>query len=136
MIFITGPLYSGKREYARLLLGCTREELAQRAVWDVQELAAGCGDKPAVSSGSSQSAGLSVKTVDLKQRKIRIYQYGFRKASITDTEEGGGVVPVDKNERAAREAAGRLGCLLAQRADAVVRVFCGIPVYLKGAPNT
>ena len=29
MIFITGPLYSGKREYARLLLGCTREELAQ-----------------------------------------------------------------------------------------------------------
>ena len=78
MIFITGPLYSGKREYARLLLGCTREELAQR----------------------------------------------------------GGVVPVDKNERAAREAAGRLGCLLAQRADAVVRVFCGIPVYLKGAPNT
>ena len=36
MIFITGPLYSGKREYARLLLGCTREELAQRAVWDVQ----------------------------------------------------------------------------------------------------
>ena len=41
MIFITGPLYSGKREYARLLLGCTREELAQRAVWDVQELAAG-----------------------------------------------------------------------------------------------
>ena len=26
--------------------------------------------------------------------------------------------------------------LLAQRADAVVRVFCGIPVYLKGAPNT
>ena len=35
-------------------------------------LAAGCGDKPAVSSGSSQSAGLSVKTVDLKQRKIRI----------------------------------------------------------------
>ena len=45
MIFITGPLYSGKREYARLLLGCTREELAQRAVWDVQELAAGCSCK-------------------------------------------------------------------------------------------
>ena len=98
MIFITGPLYSGKREYARLLLGCTREELAQRAVWDVQQLA--------------------------------------RNEVVIATEVGGGVVPVDKNERAAREAAGRLGCLLAQRADAVVRVFCGIPVYLKGAPNT
>ena len=107
MIFITGPLYSGKREYARLLLGCTREELAQRAVWDVQELAAGCGDLAALAQ-------------QLARNEVVI----------------GGVVPVDKNERAARDAAGRLGCLLAQRADAVVRVFCGIPVYLKGAPNT
>ena len=112
MIFITGPLYSGKREYARLLLGCTREELAQRAVWDVQELAAGCGDLAALA------------------------QQLARNEVVIATEVGGGVVPVDKNERAAREAAGRLGCLLAQRADAVVRVFCGIPVYLKGAPNT
>ena len=112
MIFITGPLYSGKREYARLLLGCTREELAQRAVWDVQELAAGCGD-------------LATLAQQLARNEV-----------VIATEVGGGVVPVDKNERAAREAAGRLGCLLAQRADAVVRVFCGIPVYLKGAPNT
>ena len=101
MIFITGPLYSGKREYARLLLGCTREELA-----------AGCGDLAALA------------------------QQLARNEVVIATEVGGGVVPVDKNERAAREAAGRLGCLLAQRADAVVRVFCGIPVYLKGAPNT
>lgn len=35
-----------------------------------------------------RAPALSVKTVDLKQRKIRIYQYGFRKASITDTEDG------------------------------------------------
>ena len=42
------------------------------------------------------------------------------------------MVPVDREGRAAREAAGRLACLLARRADAVVRVFCGIPVVLKG----
>ena len=82
MIFITGPLYSGKREYARLLLGCTREELAQRAVWDVQELAAGCGDLAALA------------------------QQLARNEVVIATEVGGGVVPVDKNERAAREAAG------------------------------
>ena len=80
MIFITGPLYSGKREYARLLLGCTREELAQRAVWDVQELAAGCGDLAALA------------------------QQLARNEVVIATEVGGGVVPVDKNERAAREA--------------------------------
>ena len=40
MTFITGPLWSGKRDFACRLLGCTREELSARAVWDVQELAA------------------------------------------------------------------------------------------------
>ena len=50
---------------------------------------------------------------------------------VIATEVGGGVVPVDPDERAAREAAGRLGCLLAQRAERVVRVFCGLPVVLK-----
>ncbi|MFQ9680026.1 MAG: hypothetical protein ACLRZH_07925 [Ruthenibacterium lactatiformans] len=58
-----------------------------------------------------------------------------RNEVVIATEVGGGAAG-GQNERAAREAAGRLGCLLAQRADAVVRVFCGIPVYLKGAPNT
>ena len=31
-----------------------------------------------------------------------------------------------------REAAGRLACLLARRAERVVRVFCGLPLELKG----
>ena len=48
------------------------------------------------------------------------------------TEEGGGVVPADPVQRAAREAAGRLACLLAERAGCVVRVFCGLPLVLKG----
>ena len=83
MIFITGPLCSGKKEAAKNILRCDGEELARYEV-------------------------------------------------VIATEVGGGVVPVDPEERAAREAAGRLACLLAQRADAVVRVFCGIPVVLKG----
>ena len=74
MTFITGPLWSGKRDFACRLLGCTREELSARAVWDVQELAAGCPGQ----------AGL------------------------------------------------RLACLLAERAGCVVRVFCGLPLVLKG----
>ena len=44
MIFITGPLYSGKKEYARRLLGCSREELKDRAVWDAQDQAKDCAD--------------------------------------------------------------------------------------------
>ena len=45
---------------------------------------------------------------------------------------GGGVVPIDPVQRAAREAAGRLACLLAERADCVVQMFCGLPTVLKG----
>jgi len=41
-------------------------------------------------------------------------------------------VPIDPAARAAREAAGRLACLLAARADCVVQMFCGLPTILKG----
>ncbi|MFR1234478.1 MAG: bifunctional adenosylcobinamide kinase/adenosylcobinamide-phosphate guanylyltransferase [Evtepia gabavorous] len=51
---------------------------------------------------------------------------------VIATEVGGGVVPVDPVQRQNREAAGRLACLLAQRADRVIRVFCGLPQALKG----
>ena len=38
---------------------------------------------------------------------------------------------MDEGARAAREAAGQLLCLLARRADRVVRVFYGLPLTLK-----
>ena len=108
MTFITGPLWSGKRDFACRLLGCTREELAARAVWDVQALAAGCRDLEALAD------------------RLAAHE------AVILTEEGGGVVPADPAQRAAREAAGRLACLLAERAGCVVRVFCGLPLVLKG----
>lgn len=107
MIFITGPLYSGKKEYACRLLGCTPEELEKHAVWDVQERAKNCAD-------------LNILADELARREV-----------VIATEVGGGVVPIDREERAAREAAGRLSVLLARRAQRVVRVFCGLPMELK-----
>lgn len=108
MILITGPLFAGKKEYACRALGLSREELARRAVWDVQELAARAED-------------LEKLAEELARHEI-----------VISTEVGGGVVPVDREERRAREAAGRLACLLAGRADCVVRVCCGLPQVLKG----
>ena len=46
-------------------------------------------------------------------------------------EIGCGVVPLDREERDWRERTGRLCCLLAQEAQQVWRVFCGIPIRLK-----
>ena len=100
MLFITGPLYSGKRSYAQKFGG--------RQVYDVQNLAA--------------------DAEDLEKLADELAAYDV----VTATEIGGGVVPIDPTERAAREAAGRLACLLAARADCVVQMFCGLPTVLKG----
>ena len=53
-------------------------------------------------------------------------------AVIISDEVGCGVVPVDRFEREWRETVGRICCLLAKNAEQVVRVFCGVPMVLKG----
>ena len=100
MVFVTGPLCSGKRTFAQKLGG--------RQVYDVQDLSADAADlhRLAVELAASEGG--------------------------TAAEVGGGVVPIDPAARAAREAAGRLACLLAARADCVVQMFCGLPTILKG----
>ena len=103
MIFITGPLFSGKRDFARTL--CAEGDW----IAEVQDMAAEAEDLSALA--------------DELTRNYKV---------VIATEVGGGVVPVDPEIRAAREAAGRLSCLLMQRADTAVRVFCGLPVLLKG----
>ena len=107
MIFVTGPLFAGKRETIRGLLGLTEEEFAACAVWDVQERAL--------------EAEPEVLSEELSANRV-----------VIATEVGGGVVPIDPVERRRREAAGRLACALARRADTVIRVCCGLPELLKG----
>ena len=108
MIFVTGPLFSGKQEYICRALGWSDSDFAEKGIRDVHELAGKADDI------YSLAEELSAKHV------------------VIATEVGCGVVPVDKEERRCREAAGRLACLLAERADTVVRVCCGIPKVLKG----
>lgn len=108
MIFITGPLYSGKRTFAQKLAHAL-PGTPKKMLSDVQNLAADAADLPAL---ADRLAG----------------EYDI----LIATEVGGGVVPMDAKQRAAREAAGRLACLLAARAGCVVQMFCGIPAILKG----
>lgn len=104
MIFITGPLFAGKRQYAREVLGFGPDAVQA----DAQELARGDGDLE-----------------ELADRLARM-------PVVICTEVGGGIVPIDREERRFRERAGRLAVLLAQRAKTVVRVWCGLPQVLKG----
>ena len=52
-------------------------------------------------------------------------------AVVVADEIGCGVVPIDRKDRAWREAAGRAVCILAQQAESVTRVVCGIGVRIK-----
>ena len=119
MVLITGPLYSGKRAFARAEFGLAEGDFSPAfpcnapAVCEAQTLAAG------LSGG-----GLTALADALAQKQV-----------VTCSEVGGGVVPIDPQQRADREAAGHLAQLLAARADRVVRVWCGLPQELKG-PGT
>jgi len=103
MIFIIGPMFSGKADYALTL--AARDEI----LLDAETLAADCGDLTALANSITS-----------------------RYKVVTASEIGGGIVPIDPDQRKYREAAGRLCRLLAERADTVIRVFCGIPDTIKG----
>ncbi|MBP1561515.1 MAG: bifunctional adenosylcobinamide kinase/adenosylcobinamide-phosphate guanylyltransferase [Oscillospiraceae bacterium] len=47
-------------------------------------------------------------------------------------EIGGGIVPIEKEDRIWREQVGRAGCIIADISDTVVRICCGIPTVIKG----
>ena len=106
MILVIGGKASGKRTYARSL-GYADETMA----FDAHELVA--------------------LSVDAKTEVPRLVQELAGKAVVTCAEVGSGVVPLAKEERAWRDAVGALVRELAVRADAVVRMTCGIPVVLR-----
>lgn len=56
----------------------------------------------------------------------------LKKELVLCAEVGSGVIPLDRADRAYREAVGRLCVQLAKEATAVVRVIAGIPVAIKG----
>ena len=105
MILVVGGAASGKCTYARSL-GYAEGDMA----FDVHER---------VFDGE----GIDALVDELSRKEV-----------VTCAEVGSGIVPLDASERAYRERVGRLSCALAERADAVVRMVCGIPVVLKGDP--
>lgn len=108
MILIVGGLGAGKREFAMETFGIRMEDLScavldeRPALYDLQKME----PLPTVES--------------LADKRI-----------VICNEVGSGVVPIDREERAHREAVGRLCVELAKTAQAVYRVQCGIGMRLK-----
>lgn len=125
MIFVIGPLFSGKQDYIMQALGWSETDFLEKAVRDVQNLAAEAAE-------AAEAVETSHSPLDDLQEKLRsLADRLSQKEVVIATETGCGVIPLDPRERRNREAAGRLSCLLAERAETVVRICCGIPQVLK-----
>ncbi len=123
MIFVVGGAFSGKSEYVR-----------ERFSLEAQDCA-GAPPETLENAAAVKNFHLFVKDAVKEKRDIFSEIDVILKSNpdivIISNEVGGGVVPVDKFEREYREAVGRANCYLAEKAEEVVRVVCGIGQTLK-----
>lgn len=122
-ILIVGGACQGKREYAQKALGLNEREILP---WNEEREEASCiADlhlrvRACLEKGLTQQEVLE-KLLPFCQGKIVLCDDIFC-----------GVVPLDALERQWREVTGRLLCRLAQEADTVIRMQCGLPQAIKG----
>lgn len=113
MILVIGGAFSGKREYAKSL-GYKDSDMAD-AVLD---------EKPVLYNLQNLVAASFCNEQTLLEELL------FKSVVICN-EVGSGIIPIDKHESETREATGRLCIILAQNAEKVVRIVCGIPTVIK-----
>ena len=114
MILIIGGEGAGKRTFAQSL-GYREADMADACL----------DDKPVIFH-TEQLVFTRLDEVDA------LFETLLQKEVVICNEVGSGVIPMDRAERLGREAVGRLCVCLAQRAEAVVRLVCGIPTVIRG----
>lgn len=112
MILIVGGAYQGKRQYASEVLGCADASIVDHVEARIRQWL---------------DAGLD------PQAEVRAAAEAWSECVLLLEDISCGVVPLDARDRAWIEAVGRCGAYLAQRADRVIRVFCGLGTVIKDA---
>ena len=119
MVLIIGGAYQGKLTYAREKYGLKDTDIftcgedgeldaSKRCIRRLEEYVWGC-----LKTGAEP-------TLD------------FRKDAVLISRDiSAGIVPIDPEQRAWREAVGRYLSALAAKADTVTRIFCGLSQQLK-----
>ena len=122
MRLIIGGVGQGKLEYALKTYVFSQKDVAE-------EFSAAC-EKPlfdqfqqAVHSALSEGRDPEALTEALLSANPEVI--------VLCDEVGCGVIPLQREERLWRETVGRLCCRLAQEAESVERIFCGLPMRLK-----
>lgn len=141
MDFIIGGRYQGKKEYVKQTYDFCEDDMI-----DAREIAEnGIADM----FGHPCLVGFHKLIKELLDKRDSIndvgdkYIEGFVEKLLTDNdikviisdEVGYGIVPLEKKDREYRELVGRLSCMIAARADKLVRVVAGIGMVIKGEKN-
>ncbi|MBP3459312.1 MAG: bifunctional adenosylcobinamide kinase/adenosylcobinamide-phosphate guanylyltransferase [Lachnospiraceae bacterium] len=111
MILIIGGTAQGKTQYAR--------KLAKEG-WHIED-----------DFHLKVKAALQKNSDPLEEAKNLLTQYDPHKLIIVSNEMGYGIVPIDPFERKYREKNGRVNCYLAEHAEQVIRVICGLGEKIK-----
>ena len=109
MIFVTGGAYQGKKDFVLKYLG--NHDIIDNYHMIIKNL-------------------ISENTDPIKYTENIISEN--KDVVIIMDEIGCGIVPIDREERFWREICGKCGCIIAENADIVVRVICGIGTAIKG----
>ena len=125
MVLILGAAHAGKRDAARKLYTITEfadggscdlsQVMAETAICDYHVLV-----RRLLASGQSPQ--------DFTKRYISENP----NAIVLMNEIGCGIVPLEREERIWREECGICARMIAENADTVIRVVCGIPQAIKG----
>jgi len=128
MVLIIGGAYQGKLDYAKEEYGLTDSD-----VFTCEEGSTAVGFDEKIVDHFERYILTLIKAGQVPEKavgmQLRANRYKGRIIICDDISQG--LVPMDATERAWREGVGRTMVRVAQQADKVVRVFCGIPVVLK-----
>ena len=130
MILITGGAFQGKTAFAKEQFSLHDGDFADGESCPLERF----GEKPALCRlhmlvRRMLAAGLTEEGIEAAV--LNGLSDGRCQIVLTD-EIGCGVVPMEKSDRIWRECVGRLVCKLAEQADTVVLMQCGLPTLLKG----
>ena len=125
MVLVLGAAHAGKREAARKLYNVTEFESGESCECS-QAMAASAVCDYHVLVRRLLHAGESPQ--DFTKRYISAHSDGI----ILMNEIGCGIVPLEREERIWREECGICARIIAENANTVIRVICGIPQAIKG----
>ena len=128
MRLIIGGYAQGRLSYCRRKYGVTDAD-----IWDAacSPLAQWQGQRVIIHAAALAAARLKQGKEPAQEVQFPFFQQ--KELLVISQEMGCGLVPVSPEERALREAVGRMNCALAEQAESVERVCCGLGMYLKNS---